>query len=286
MQNLNHLAVFQAIAQASSFTGAAKVLGMDKAHLSRVLRSLEASLGTVLVTRTTRSVTLTAEGQQLLLQIAEPLRRLEVAAASMPDRPLAPSGEVALATTPDLGRTLLAPLLASFRARFPLVRLRLLLEQDVVGRCDIALRVGRQKTGSMKVRQVGALEAGFFAAPRYLSARGTPTTLDALQSHEGLWPLSKPGRRSFASERKPPPPAISCDDFVTLAALARAGCGVAVLPVFLARSDVENGSLQRVLPDVAFGGAPLFLVTPPERPLPPRVAVLRDFLVAEVPRAI
>src|SRR4051812_31727691 len=89
MQNLNHLAVFQAIAQTSSFTAAAKLLAMDKAHLSRVLRSLEAPLGTVLMPRPTRSVTLPAEGQRLLLQISEPLQRLEAATASMPDKPLA-----------------------------------------------------------------------------------------------------------------------------------------------------------------------------------------------------
>lgn len=290
MTNLNHLAAFQAIAQAASFTKAAHRLGMDKAHLSRVLRALEQSLGVVLLTRTTRTVSLTAEGERLLQQISDPLQRLAAATAGVPDRQAAPSGEVSLATTPDLGRTLLPPLLAAFRTQFPLVRVRLSLEQEVVGlqqsRSDLALRVGRARAGALKVRRLGELRAGFFASLRYLTQRGTPVTVKALGAHDGLWPLARPGRRSFASAGPPPPAAISCDDFGALAALARAGCGVAVLPLFLARADVEQGLLVRVLPGVALGGAPLSLVTAPERPLPPRVAALRDFLIAQVPKAL
>jgi DNA-binding transcriptional LysR family regulator len=68
--------------------------------------------------------------------------------------------------------------------------------------------------------------------------------------------------------------------------LARSGAGIAVLPLYLAAREVSSGSLVRVVPELVLRGAPLFVVTRPERPLPPRITALRDFLVSEVPSSL
>jgi DNA-binding transcriptional LysR family regulator len=288
--NLNHLEVFAAVAEARSFTRAAERLGADKGHLSRVVRALEQELGVVLLARTTRTVTLTPAGEQLWSRVAAPLAALGSATEALADRTPRPEGLVTLATTPELGRAVVAPLLVAFRALHPAVRVRLLLDVVVVelvaARADLALRVGPSRGRTAKVRRLGELEAGFFAAPHYLARRGAPRTRADLAAHDGLWPAAPRARASFAPRGAPPPPAVDTDDFGALLELARAGGGVAVLPLFLAARDVALGQLVRVVSDVSLPGAPLYLVTRPERPLPPRVAVLSAFLAEHVPSAL
>lgn len=287
--NLNHVAVFLAVAEARSFTGAARKLRADKAHVSRVVRALEQELDVVLVRRTTRAVTLTPAGEQLFARAAGPLAALQAAAGTLVDRAPVPTGEVTLTTTPDLGRALVAPVIAAFRARFPAVRVKLHLEAALVDLADagidLALRVGPTRAGAYRTRRLGEVGAGFFASPRYLFARGTPRQPGDLALHDGLWPPAQK-RKSFAVKAPPPPPAIECDDFGALLELARAGAGVAVLPLFLAAEDVARGSLVRVVPELELPGAPLYLLTTAERPLPPRVAALRDVLIDRIPRAL
>ncbi len=283
--NLNHLAVFRSVADHKSFTGAARALGSDKAHVSRVVRALEASLGVALVSRTTRSVELTPAGDGLLAMVQDPLDALRFASKAIADRTKTPSGRVTLATTADLARDLLAPLLPSFRARFPKVFVEIRVGSHVESfrdpTLDLALRVGRQTDRTARVRKLGRLEAAFFAAPRYVSARGEPRSLAELATHETAWPIAK--RVSFQGRDSPPAPSVGCDDFATVLAFARAGGGVALLPTHLARVHLRDGSLVRILPNVAVPEAPLYLVTRDARPLPGRVEVLRAHIAASLP---
>lgn len=284
--SLEALQAFYAVAQAQSFTRAAARLGQDKSRVSRTVRALEASLAVVLLARSTRSVRLTPAGEALFRRIAPLLAGLEEAVAAVPDRASIPSGEVVVATTPDIGRALLAPALTSFRARYPSVSVRVELAHelaDLMGEgIDLALRVGRPGPGSVIARKLGELEAAFFAAPAYLERRGEPNSVDALADHEGLWPVPRPGQRTFSVGKTPPRPAVQCADFGLLAELARSGAGIAVLPKFLAARDLATGALVRVLPRVSLGGAPLYLVSRPLKPLPPRVAALRTHLLAAI----
>lgn len=283
--NLNHLHVFRAVAEERSFTRAAKRLRADKAHLSRVVRALEDSLGVVLITRTTRSVALTPAGEGLLATVRGPLDALDMASRTIAERAKTPSGVVTLATTPDIARVLVAPLAAGFRARYAEISLRLRVGPEVEGlsdaSLDLALRVGAQTNPDERVRKLGELEAGFFASPRYLAARGSPRALKELLAHETLWPHGVP-RSSFSGGAPPPPPKVACDDFAVILAIARTGGGVGLLPKHLAKSEVREGALVRVLPEVTLRGAPLYLVTRRERPLPARVEALRAHLIANV----
>ena len=287
--DLDGLRAFRAVHEARSFTAAARALGRDKAQVSRAVRALEAALGAPLFVRTTRSVRPTAEGEALYRRALPHLTALDEAVAAVPDRGAAPSGEVSITTTPDLGRVLLAPALPSFRARFPNVRVRVVLGADVVDLArtgvDLALRVGRPGAGSFIARKLADLEAGFFASPEYLERRGAPRAPADLAAHEGLWSAPTPGTRAFAPGGAPPEASVDCADFGFLAAAARAGGGVALLPTFLAARDVASGALVRVLPELRLGGAPLYLVSPPHRPLPPRIAALRAHLLERLTTA-
>ncbi len=281
--SLDALVVFQAVAQTRSFTRAGQAVGVDKSRVSRIIRSLEERLGVALVVRSTRVVTLTAEGEALFRRCGPHLLGLQEALSSVP-RPLErPAGEVSITTTPDLGRAVLAPVLAGFRKQFPLVTVRVVLGSDLVelmsSGVDLALRVGRAGMGSLKARRVGALKAGFYAAPGYLSVRGTPRSFAELARHDGLWPAPRRGQRSFATAAHRAG-AVTCDDFSMLSELAVLGAGIAVLPSFVAERRVSEGALVRVLPEVVLENAPLFLVSRPVSPVPARVKALAEFLVA------
>lgn len=289
--DLNHLAVFQAVAETQSFTKAAARLGFDKSKVSRALRALEVRFGATLLSRTTRMVRLTPEGQALLREVAPLLSGLRAVVERAPEAPGAPSGEVTLTAPPDVGRALLAPVLAGFRIRFPSVRVRVVLTYDVVDLLgdgvDLALRVGKPGSGTFVARKLMDLEAGFFASPRYLERRGQPASSSEFAHHERLWPTPPRGKGPFRAGPGQPPQAASveCADFAFLLDVARAGGGVALLPTFLAAQDVALGALVRVLPEVSFRNAPLFLVSRPGKPVPPRVQVLKACLMETLGRA-
>ena len=145
----------------------------------------------------------------------------------------------------------------------------------------LALRVGQQRERDVKVRKLGELEAGFFAAPRYLAARGAPRAMTDLAAHETIWPFGD--KKASFGAGKTPPPSIACDDFAVVLEVARAGGGVAVLPTHLAKLPVLEGALVRLFPDVVLRGAPLALVSRSQRPLPARVEALKAHLLASVP---
>jgi DNA-binding transcriptional LysR family regulator len=281
--SLDALRAFQVVAQEQSFTKAATLLRQDKSVLSRTVKALEASLNMVLLERSTRTVRLSDEGAALLQRIAPFLAGLQQNISSLDDRPETPSGTVVITATPDVGRALLAPLLVAFRRRFPLVRVRVVLTSDMVDllsdNVDLALRIGRPGAGSLIARKIGELSAGFFASPAYLEKRGAIERLDELKHHEGLWPMPPREHRSFAPGPSSVAPSIDCADFGLLAEMARAGGGVALLPTFLASKDLNAGLLVRVLPTSTFPAAPLYLVSKPLRPVPPRIAALRSFLL-------
>jgi DNA-binding transcriptional LysR family regulator len=281
--DLAALRSFQQVAQRGSFTRAAAQLGLDKSKVSRDVRALEASIKAVLLVRSTRSVRLTPEGEALFRRVAPLLAGIEEAVAAVPDQTAIPAGEVVLATTPEIGRELVAPSLVPFRARYPAVRVRVVLATQFVDLLsegvDLALRVGRPGGGALVARKLTDLTAGFFAAPSYLRRRAAPARTEQLAEHECLWPTPPRGQRSFAPGLAPPPPSIDCADFGLLAEVARSGGGIALLPTFLAARDVAAGALVRLLPDISLMNAPLYLVSRPLRPLPPRVAALRSFLL-------
>lgn len=280
--SLVDLRTLLAVAEARSFTRAAARLRQDKSLVSRRVRALEAALRVSLFARTTRSVRLTTEGEQLVRKLAPLVAGLDEALGDPPARTAIPSGTVTITSTPDLGRNLLAPALVSFRARYPAVRVSVVLVGELVDLMrddvDLALRVGKPGGSTLIARKVGALDAGLYASPAYLERRGTPKELAELAAHERLWPALPAGQRTFAPGRTPPAPDIQCADFSLLAELARLGGGIALLPTFVAATDVVARSLVRVLPTWTVGGAPLYLVSRPLRPLPARVAALRDHL--------
>lgn len=287
---LQQLWAFCAVAQHGSYTAAAKHLGLDKSKVSRDVRTLEERVATTLLLRNTRNVKLTPEGQALYERASPAFAALQAAVAGAAARQETPMGEVRLTTTAELGRVVLTPVLAAFRARYPQVSLVVSLDAALADftkdGVDLALRVGRPGSNELTARKLGELRSGFFAAPAYLGRRGLPTAIEHLGAHDGLWPTPPKGRKAFAFGGKATAPVVECDDFEMLRDLARHGAGIALLPEFVAAKDEQAGALVRVLPAVALGGGALFLVSRAPRQLPKRVSVLRQYLLEVVPRGL
>jgi len=280
---LDHLPVLAAVARQGSFALAARQLGLDRSRVSRIVGLVEAALGVSLFVRTTRSVRPSPEGAALVERLAPALASIGQALEGASEAAAGPRGTVTLTGSPEVLRVLVAPLLPGFRQSHPGVSVRLLASEAVVDLAragvDLALRLGRPGPGSGVARRLGAVAAGFYAAPGYLERRGVPRALTDLARHEGLWPTPPRGTAAFDLGHGPPPPAAVSADFTSLAAIARAGGGVALLPTFLAAEDVEAGRLVRVLADTATPRAALHLVARPEKPRPERVAALQRWLV-------
>jgi DNA-binding transcriptional LysR family regulator len=278
---LEALPVFIAVARLQSFSAAATSLNLDRSRVSRIIAAMEDRLGLPLFSRTTRHTRLTPEGLELLERIAPAMTTLEQAFGHLDRLADTATGSVTLTASPDLARHLVAPLLPGFRQAHPNVRVELVsteavldLTQDGI---DLALRLGRPGRLSGVARKLTTLPAAFFASPTYLERRGLPRTLPDLIHHETLWPRPPRDTAAFGADRSAPAASITAD-FGTLAAIARAGGGIALLPAFIANDDVLGGRLVRVL-DAPAPPTPLYLVSRPERPLPPRVTALSRHLV-------
>jgi DNA-binding transcriptional LysR family regulator len=283
------LALFSAfleVAEASSFSKAARALGTTTATASRSVARLEESLGTRLFHRTSRKVTMTSAGAALYERTALHFRALKSAAQELPEQQSEPAGVLKLTAPYDLGATILGGLIARFAIRYPKVRIAAEFSSRNVDLgaegFDVAIRSDSLKVdASWTVRRlVRKTELNFYAAPTYVARRGAPRAL-AVSDHD--WLIAGPLRRllqvpaNFESR-------IVANDFLFLREAARAGAGVAMLPAFIARPYVTAGELTRVLPTVRLPVGGLALVYAPTRPLPLKVAAFRDFLLQNIER--
>ncbi len=283
------LPAFVEVVRQGGFTAAAAQLRIPKSTLSRRVARLERALGVALLARTTRTVRLTDAGADLYAEASLALERLEEATQSVVDRRLVPRGTLRVTAPTDLGDAFLAGVITRFVARYPEVRVDLSLTGrvvDLVGEgFDAALRAGPLRDSSLVARRIGVADLALFASTRYLAERGEPAGLDDLASHDCVlfrpqdgvsrWTLEGPdGARAIEMRGS-----IGADEFGFVAEAVRAGAGIGLTSEPLVASDVERGSIRRVLPEWRVGGSAIHLVYPGARHLPAKLVVFRDFLI-------
>jgi len=282
--DLNRVRLFVRVAEAGSFTGAARLSGLPTSSVSRAVAALERELAVRLIQRTTRRLQLTEAGRVYYESVSRALSGMDEAAAAVSELQDAPRGRVRITAPADLGHWLLAPSLVSFATRYPEVQIEVSLTQRIVDLVhegfDLALR--------LVARVLGLVRAGIFAAPRYLKRRGRPRSVADVADHDcvlfrsvsgrAVWELVGPAGRQKVEVRG----AVAADDNEFIREAAAAGQGLTLLPIFACQGR-EKDDLQRVLPEYATVGVPLQLVYPTARFLPKRVVLLRDHLVNELP---
>jgi DNA-binding transcriptional LysR family regulator len=286
---LEEMDAFVAVAGAGGFSAAATRLGTSTSQLSRRVADLETRLGARLFHRTTRALALTEAGAAYLESASRLLDDARAADEAVAGLHGALTGTIRLSAPLSFGTDHLAPALNGFMARHPHLAVDLLLDDrsvDLVGEgVDLGLRVsGAMVDSGLVARVLRPVELMIVASPAYLDEHGRPDRPEALVHHVCLvyrnrpvaeqWRFDTPdGPRQFRG-----PERMRADNGTVLLGAAISGLGVAMLPDFIAACALREGTLERVLPDVALPASALRLVYPPVRRLSAKVRALADYL--------
>lgn len=284
---LEQLTAFIAVAEAGSFTDAAERLGRDASVVSRRVSQLEQRLGVRLLSRTTRRVALTEVGALYHRRVQTLLDELAVATREASDIAASPQGVLRVSVPVTFGRQWIAPLLPSFIARHPLIRVDVRFSDSLVDVVadgfDVAIRVGVLRSSTLTSRKMASYRSLLVAAPSYLARSGTPRTPDDLAQHACLgfsghadwpaWLMMKNGKRKTV---RPTGPLVADNSEVVLMA-AIAGAGITFTPDWLARPEIRAGRLVEVLPGwsgKAEGG--VYAILPPGHLVPTKTRLFVD----------
>lgn len=284
--DLNELLVFAKVAQAGSFVGAARELGMPKSTVSRKVAELETRLGARLLQRTTRKLSLTDAGQAYYRHAARIVEEIEQAERAVTLMEQAPRGLLRLTIPLNFG--FLAPMVATFMQRYPEVRLELVGADRVVDLVeegfDLAVRAGALRDSSLIARPFGELRHFLVASPEFLRHAGTPraprdlSRFDCLVFGAGAgrttWHLTQDGVTEAVRVRR----RLLVNDLDFLQEATRAGLGIATMPLFRCIDDLRARRLRRVLPEWRTPSVPLHAVYPSTRHLSPKVKAFVDHL--------
>lgn len=284
--DLNELVVFARVAQAGSFTAAARELAMPKSTVSRRIADLEARLGARLLQRTTRKLALTDAGLAYFEHAERAIGAAQEAELAVTRLQGTPRG--LLRVTSPLSFQYLGPIVAEFLQRYPEVQLELVCTDRVVHLVeegfDCAIRAGNLADSSLIARPVAALKSFLVASEAYLARRGTPSDVDALAQHDCLafgagvdrttWRLESTDRRQVVALR----PRLLVNDFDMLHDATVAGLGIALLPAYRCAEDVASSRLRRVLDGWSAAEVPIHVLYPSSRHLSPKVKAFVDHL--------
>lgn len=294
---LPDLHMLTVIAQTRSLTQAARRLGIAKSSVSMRLKDFERTIGMPLVRRTTRSITLTAAGQQLVDETQASFLHIERGMAGVKDLAGAPRGLVRMTAPVALGRQHIAPALPRLLERYPELRLELDLSDRFVNLTqegfDLAVRHASRVPDSQVATVLCETRSVLLASPKYLARHGAPEHPTELAAHECLlylrdggspsWSFERRERRSRAPERVSVPVRgpLRANNSEVLREAAAAGMGVGMLPDFTAWSGSEARQLVQVLPrwrPVGFFGERLQAMRPWSPRTPRAVQCVIDHL--------
>jgi LysR family transcriptional regulator, regulator for bpeEF and oprC len=288
MDQLLAMRVFSRVAERGSFGQAADELEISRPAASAHVAALEKHLGARLLNRTTRRVTLTAEGAEFLRRARRILEELRDAEETVRDTRTKPQGKLRVDVPVAFGRYLLLPALPEFTRRYPLLELDLRLNDRVVDlvaeRVDVALRVGPIRQAGLATRRVSQLNVVTCASPAYLQDRGEPKTPDDLRQHTlvGLTsPSGAPPEWSFPPPFTPKrlglkfPMLFNAAEGPIIAAAA--GLGITHTADLLIAEYVGRGELKLILEDYVMPGPPISLVYPSAGHQLAKVRVFSDF---------
>lgn len=297
MPDINGLMAFLAVAKHGSFARAAKVLGVSASAVSKAVARMEAREGVVLLTRSTRALSLTDEGRRIR-DVAAPLGDLMAEVSRIFDRQRgAVRGRVKLSAAVLPGRLLVIPALQGFLADHPDLDIEVSLTDrrvDMVAEgFDMSLRmVSDEPDSDLIATRLGTHRTVLVASPAYLDANGIPGEPADFHQHVCIaHRLRSSGRLrawTFADhfEAPPwvPPAAVVIDDGDAALAMAAAGIGIAEVPDFAAHRAIASGKLRVVLPDGLAPGPPIVVTYPRASARAPRTAAVVAFLRGVFPR--
>ncbi|SFO93463.1 transcriptional regulator, LysR family [Variovorax sp. PDC80] len=293
MNKLQAIEVFVQVVDTGSFTRAAENLKLPKATVSTLIQSLESSLSAKLLHRTTRKVSVTAEGAAYHERCLRILSDVREADESLSRTRRSPAGRLRVDAPTGLASLVIIPALPEFFARYPDIHLELgcsdrpvdLIEEGV----DCAVRGGELGDSRLVARRVGAMHYVTCASPAYIERHGRPLHPDDLARHRCVnyfsartgemfhWDFTRGGERVQLVL----PGQIALNDSYAYTAAGLSGLGIVQMANFLLRPMIEDGRFVPVLEDWSNDPMPIHVVFPQNRHLSNKVRVFVDW-VAEL----
>lgn len=294
LDSLGDFTVFVQVADTRSFAETGRLLGVSASAVGKRMARLEERLGVRLFHRSTRSITMTAEGSMFLARCRRVLAEIQDAELELSQSAQAPRGRLKVGL-PLVG-SLFLPLMADFMQAHPDIDLHLDLTDRVVNVIeegfDAVLRTGEPDDSGLSARRLGSFAMLMVASPAYLARRSVPRCPADLAEHACLhycftntgkleaWPLRWPANAPEISL----PSSMVCNTIEARLCFAERGLGIACLPEFAAREGLAQGRLQQVLKDHTEVRLATFRILWPSGRYPsPKLRAFVDFLAERVP---
>ncbi|MEO5795775.1 MAG: LysR substrate-binding domain-containing protein [Rhodoferax sp.] len=290
MDTLELIRTFREVAARGGFSLAAKTLDVSKANVSKHVAELESRLGTRLLNRSTRTVSLTDAGDLLLERSKPLLEMMALTREELQHRAQEPSGRLRMTAPQGIGSVELPALLADFMRRYPEVHISLDLSNRVLDLVeeglDLALRVSTAPNDNLIVRKLRRIDVVVCASPGYWQQRGQPLHPDDLAAHDAVtlsihglhpeWRFKVNGKTHNVAVRS----RMDATDPVPLVHLALLGLGIARVPRLLVQSQLDSGALVAVLEDYRANDLWLYAAYVQRRHNSAALKALLDFMEA------
>ena len=283
------LRIFHSVAEAGSLTHAGEHLHLSQSAVSRQIRALEESLNTTLFHRHARGLILTEQGELLFDATSAMAKRLDTASARIRDSEEEVFGELRVTTTTGFGSLWLAPRLHALYAKYPDLKIDLILDERVLDlpmrEADVAIRMKEPSQADLVRRRLMGVNMRLYASPDYLAQAGTPERLEDLGHHrlicQNVTSAQVSAGATFVREllSYDIPSTLTVNNYFGVLQAVLAGLGIGVLPDYVIE---DFPAIVRVLPDIQSGEIPVFLAYPEELRQSKRVAAFRDFVSEEI----
>jgi DNA-binding transcriptional LysR family regulator len=290
MDLLASMTMYVAVVDGGSFAAAAGKLGVSRAMVSKQMQKLEEHLGTRLMNRTTRRLSLTETGRAFYERSAQIVLDVEEAEQIAGQMTLNPQGVLRVTIPLSYGQHRLAGILGAYTQAYPRVTLDIALSDRKVDLIeegfDVAVRIGILPESDLIARKLGVERGIACAAPAYLARHGTPHTPADLRKHACLgysltgggadWRFDAPDGPLIVPIKGP----MKADNGDILRLAAVCGAGIAFQPGFIVNDDIAAGRLVRVLPDWHSAEMGVYAVYPSRKHLSAKVRTFVDFLTS------
>ena len=283
------VAVFVGVIDAGSFTAAARALGHSTSYVSKEITRLEKRLGSRLLNRTTRTISLTDAGRAYYERCRQIVIDAENAERSINQLQETPSGLLRINAPVSFGSKYLLDVLSQFMHRYPEVKMEVEFNDrliDVVAEgYDAVIRVGEIKDSNLVARKFTSSRGVVVASPDYLKRKGCPKRAEDLMKHDCIaysllptptqWDFYKDGVRSSITID----PRVMCNSATIEVAMVMQGIGITRLPLFTCEQEVASGELQIILDDYDQIKLDVYAVYPHRQYLTAKVRAFVDFVV-------
>ncbi|MEO8020284.1 LysR family transcriptional regulator [Polaromonas sp.] len=288
MDRLTAMQVFAEVALSGSFSATADKLDMSRAMVTRYVAELEQWLGTRLLQRTTRSVTLTDAGENCLRRSQQMLALMENVEEETSSQGGALRGQLRITCSMSFAYAQMAAAVTDFLKLQPQLKIDLNASEGalnlVEARIDLAIRISAQPDPALIGRVLAPCASVLVASPAYISAHGMPQVPADLATHrclshanfgKSVWSFSRGDEHADVSVGSH----FSANEATALLQAALAGGGIALQPTYLANPHLVDGSLQLLLPEWKPSDMAIYALYPSRKHLSPAVRAFLDFLV-------